>query len=239
MVNPRMLLCVAVLLASLPMAATAAGRGDAAIKVSLSRADSALPCDQVADQTQVYFDGRHAGFKPSHLQVLLNGERVPADQVHYAWPRVTLKGGLSPGRNTVELLVETPNGTEIDRSIVVKVGDSVHSADGVSLACQPVVAAAAPQVETPVTRVYEVAPAVEPPTVVYSAPVSTYYSYPYYSYPYYSYPYYGYYRYPGYYGFGGPAITLGFGGCFGCGWHGYGGYHHWGGYYHGYHHWHH
>lgn len=216
MTYSRMWLCTTMLLSWLPMAAAAAGAGDAAIRVNLSQVDAAAPCDQVADQTQVYFDGRHAGFKPSHLQVLLNGERVPASQVQYAWPRVTLKGGLSPGRNTVELLVEKPDGARIDRSIVVKVGDSVHSADGVSLACQsPVATAAASQAEAPVTQVYET-----PPTVVYSTPAPVYYTNPYYAYPY------GYYGYPGYYGYARPTITLGFGGCFGCYRHGYGGWRH-------------
>lgn len=223
MTSSKMWLCMAALLSWLSMVAAAAGHGDSAIKVDWSRADAALSCHQVADQTQVYFDGRHAGFKPINLQVLLNGEQVPASQVHYAWPRVTLKGGLSPGRNTVELLAETKDGAEIDRSIVVKVGDSVHSADGVSLACHSsvVVTEAAP-LEAPVTTVYEA-----PPTVIYPAPA--YYGYPYYAYPY------GYYGYPGgYYGYAGPAITLGFGGCFGCyrhggwgrHWHG-GGHRHW------------
>lgn len=220
----KKLLLLSGVLALLPLMSTAAqaAGNDAAIKVSLSRVDASLPCDEVGDRTQVTFDARGAGFKPRQLRVLLNGEPVPAERVHDAWPRVTLDGGLLPGRNTVELIAETPDGTPVERGLVVKVGDSVHSSDGVQLACQPAVEASAAQAVAPPpqTTVVETPPAVvyaPPPAVVYSAPPPVYYGYPYYDYP----P--GYY-YGGYYGYGGPAVSLGFSTCIGCGRHG-GGWH--------------
>lgn len=208
--STRLLLAVLTLL---PLAAAAQRDG---VDVSLSRPDASLPCAEAGAQAQVHFDVLHAAARPRYVRLLLNGEPVPSDQIRNAWPHVTLLGGLAEGRNTVELRAETADGRVIHRSQVVKVGDSVHSADGVTLACRaPAVVADTPAPATVVASA---------PTVVYSAPPPVVYTYPYglaYA------PYYG-----GYYGWGGPAITLGFGGCFGCyrhaGWGG--GWHHgWGG----------
>ena len=214
--------CVALMPLAVP-AAHIAGPDDSAIKVSLSRVDASLPCDEVGDRTRVTFDARGAGFKPRQLRLLLNGEPVTADRVLDAWPKVTLEGGLLPGRNTVELVAETSAGDSIERELVVKVGDSVHSSDGVQLACQSAFVASAPQVVAPAPQMTR---GDTPPTVVYSAPPAVVYSAPppvYYGYPSYGYP--SSYYYGGYYGWGGPAVTLGFSTCIGCGRHG-GGWHH-------------
>lgn len=259
MLKVRWALVVALLL---PATAFAVGTGDRAIRVGLSSGDASLACSIVAAGLQVHFDARHAGFRPARIQLMVNGERAPAASVHGAWPRLTLDGGLSPGRNTVTLRTTTSSGTEIDRSIVVKVGDSVHSADGVRVACQsPLVNAAIPAATEPVSTVTETVPTVVEPQPIYAPPA--YETYPttiyYESYPATSY-YGGYYGYP--YGWGWnagyvwPAITLGlvsygiWGGWHhhwyhhrhwrrASAWHGHwhhGGGHHWHG---GGHHWHH
>jgi len=192
--------CTRLLLAAMTLLPLAAAAQRDGVDVSLSRIDSSLPCAEAGAQVQVHFDVLHAAARPRTVRLLLNGVPVPSDQVRNAWPHVTLLGGLAEGRNTVELRAETADGRVIHRSQVVKVGDSVHSADGVTLACRaPAVVAEAPAPATVVESA---------PTVVYSTPPPVYYGDPYY--PVYA-PYYG-----GYYGWGGPAITLGFGGCFGC-----------------------
>ncbi|HEU0197724.1 MAG TPA: hypothetical protein VFQ88_11005 [Nevskiaceae bacterium] len=159
----------AVFLLGVPLAATAGVQPAHHIEVSLSRVDSNLSCTQVGKQVHVRFDARDTGFEPTHVALLLNGVPVTGSRREGHWPRVTLAGGLSPGRNTVELVAQRPDGSAVDRSIVVKVGNSVQSSDGVTLGCTgiddrstavaPVQStASAVAYSTPTTVVYPVQP---------------------------------------------------------------------------------
>ncbi|HEX7381779.1 MAG TPA: hypothetical protein VF265_06435 [Nevskiaceae bacterium] len=226
------------------MASVAAGQGVHAISVDMSSPNAGASCPLVASSTQLHFDGRALGFHPRRVEVLVNGVPAQASQVRNAWPRVTLNGGLVAGRNTVELLAWPANGPASTRTIVVRVGDSVRSSEGIAVACsgpdnlstavepQPVVTQtpAAVQYGVPVTTVYPAAPAY----------TSGWYGYPYAG---------GWYGAPYYYGGWAPGLSVGIGLGYGWGggWHGgwrhgwRGGYGHWRGGYGGWHgggHWH-
>ncbi|TAM11234.1 MAG: hypothetical protein EPN72_03930 [Nevskiaceae bacterium] len=214
---------IAASLLSLPLAAVARAPAVDGIQVSLSQVDPTLTCAQAGARTQVNFDAAAAAFKPRHVVVLLNGVLAPVDRVHSAWPKVTLNGGLTAGRNTIELVVQRADGTAVRRSIVVKVGNSVQSSDGVTLGCS------GPENES--TAVVQDSVVSETPTtVVYGVPSPVYAPLPVYYGGYYGSYYGGGYGYgwPGYYW--GPSLSIGVGTYWGGG-HWRGGYRHrgWGG----------
>lgn len=202
----------------LPMVAAAQTPAARDIQVSLSHVDSGLTCTEVGARTRISFDASGLAFKPRHVAVLLNGVPAAVDRVHEAWPRVTLDGGLAVGRNTVELIARRADGSTVRRSIVVKVGGSVRSDDGVTLGCsgpenQPTDVAASNLVtETSTAITYG------PPPVVY-APAPVYYGYG------------GWYGpgWPGYWGsYWGPSLSIGVGTYWGGGhWYGRHGYRGW------------
>lgn len=143
------LLSVSLMFLSLPAAALADTQVARNIHVDLSHVDASQSCTVVGQRTRVRFDASALSFRPKRIEVFLNGMPVAANRVRYAWPEVTLDGGLLAGRNTVELFVERKDGANLKRSIVIKVGDSVHSEDGITLGCngaldEPEDASAAP-----------------------------------------------------------------------------------------------
>lgn len=168
----------------LPVAASAAPQLARNIHVDLSHAQPGQSCSTVGQRTRVRFDASAVSFRPTRVEVLLNGAPVAGDRVRYAWPEVTLDGGLLPGRNTVELIAHRKDGSAIQRNIVIKIGDSVHSDDGITLSCTgpenqsadaTTVTSSAPEATVLMPRVEY---ATSPTTVIYaSRPV--YSSWPY------------------------------------------------------------
>lgn len=128
---------VACILLMLP-AVGFSSQGKAFIASTATGGASNMPCSVVADRAQVRFRIHGLGSPPRQMQVLLNGEPVPSNQVVNSWPTIKFDGGLFPGRNTVELLITTRDGRKLHRSQVVKIGNSVHSRDGIRLACRSV-----------------------------------------------------------------------------------------------------
>lgn len=172
---------------------------------------SNLPCSVVADQARVRFYVRGLNSRPQQIEVLVNGVPVPRNQVVNSWPKVVFDGGLLPGRNTVELLLATQDGRKLHQSQVVKIGDSVHSRDGIRLACHSARAAITAEENyasptTPPLGAWSSAPAVVyPATPAYTVPFA-YASYPYGWYGNLSYGWNG-----GWVNYGWPGPYLGFG----------------------------
>lgn len=203
-----MVVCLPLLM---PVPAFSASSGTTFIASTAEGGASNLPCSVVADRAQVRFRVHGLGSHSQRIQVLLNGEPAPRNQIVNSWPTIVLDGGLLPGRDTVELLVTTQRGRMLHHSQVVKIGDSVHSRDGIRLACR--------SEWTPVatTGAYGVPP---PPSsgTWSSAPVVVYPAVPAYTVPYaygvYPYGWYGNLSYGwngGWVNYGWPGPYLGFG----------------------------
>lgn len=210
---------------ALPALAVAQTQVARDIHVDLSHVDPSLSCATVGERTQVRFDAKAVAFRPARVTVLLNGMPVANDRVRYAWPEVTLDGGLLAGRNTVELVAQRADGSSVERSIIIKVGDSVRSSDGITLGCSGVENQPTTVVQAPVVQQTQGVVAYgAPQTVVYAAPPVYYggwYGNPWYGDPWYGSPWYG-----GYYGWA-PSLSIGLGYGWGGGWGG--GHRHWGG----------
>lgn len=99
--------------------------GDASIVASLDTPKDHLSCEDAAAQTQVFFQFANPPFVIQEVTLYLDGKGVADDAIDSHWPTITLKSGLHPGRNTVDVVATGENGRTLNRRLVVLVGSAV------------------------------------------------------------------------------------------------------------------
>lgn len=181
----------ALALAPLLAAAGAAGAqgknlvGDETIVASLNPPPADMSCADAAAQTSVFFNFAHPTFQVSQISLYVDGRGVQDSAIDEHWPTVTLKSGLHPGLNTIDVVANGASGQTMDRRLQVQIGDGQSTDTSVvGVACNdaPAVAQAAPGVPVPVGA--EVPPSIvggdtgedvveAPPPAVVEAPPPT------------------------------------------------------------------
>jgi hypothetical protein len=96
--------------------------GDETVVASLNQPPAGLSCADAAAQASVYFQFVKPPFPVKQLSLYLDGHGVPEGDIDEHWPTVTLKRGLHPGRNTVDVVATGEGGQSFDRRLVVLVG---------------------------------------------------------------------------------------------------------------------
>jgi len=157
--------------------------GDETVVASLNQPPAGLSCDDAAAQASVYFQFVKPPFPVKQLSLYVDGHGVPQGDIDEHWPTVTLKRGLHPGRNTVDVVATGDSGQSFDRRLVVLVGLTPTAEDRTAAVIDCVGAALAqaqPQAVEPAPEggvIEEQAPTVvaeEPPTVIEEGPTYDY-----------------------------------------------------------------
>jgi hypothetical protein len=139
--------------------------GDEAIVASLNPPPAGSSCTDAAARTSVYFNFAHPQFQVSQISLYLDGRGVPNDAVDEHWPTVTLKGGLHPGLNRIDVVASGAAGQTMDRRLQLQIGNAAGAdAAAVTVACDDAAptAQAAPSGDGPQAVAFGDAAAADP-----------------------------------------------------------------------------